>query len=104
MMNTRYKVDERTGCVAIMDTFFPNDSPGLHSDDMGVVKYSNLKMSWQLDWKSEETVREFNRLCDVLNKENTVTKEDADMLFQQLNILEHQFKRIFCNVRQLKIH
>jgi hypothetical protein len=35
----RYKVDERVGCIAILDTDIPTPSNGLHSDDRHSVKY-----------------------------------------------------------------
>ena len=37
----RYEVDQRSGCIAVIDTTIPVPSPGLHSDDPHVVWFSH---------------------------------------------------------------
>jgi len=35
----RFHVDERVGCVAVIDLTIPNRSPGLHRTDENVVRF-----------------------------------------------------------------
>lgn len=68
-MSKRYIVEERIGCVAVMDTDKMDiNAPGLHRDTSGVVKY------WQGVWTDEQWtvpehyLKESQVLCDQLNE------------------------------------
>jgi hypothetical protein len=76
---SRYYVDLRVGCVAVMDSMQSDtDYPGLHADTQGVVKYWEGKMScktcptcghelvggWAVD---PDDKAEAYRLCDEMN-------------------------------------
>jgi hypothetical protein len=75
-INKRYIIDERVGCIAVIDTtkIFSKTtkfhSPGLHDDTLGVVK------RWQgifdHDWYRwnipRQYLKEAYELCERLNK------------------------------------
>jgi len=45
----RYEVDERVGCIAIIDNVIGTDSNGLHSYDEHIIKYwQGVNMSGKL--------------------------------------------------------
>jgi len=67
-MADQFIVEERIGCVAIMDTTKVTDSPGLHCDTLGVVRY------WQGSWENghwhvpERFLKEAHKVCCSLNE------------------------------------
>ena len=76
----RYEIDQRVGCIAVVDTEVKSNSDGLHPDTPGVAKYwhgyqdiitckecGHIKPS---DWKIEDSdIKEAKELVEKLNKE-----------------------------------
>lgn len=82
MSEPRYFVDERCGCIAVIDRTkdYP-DRRGLHEDTEGVVQYWHGRFvpgdscvtcgkpgsgAWQVD---EDDIAEAHRLCSELNQQ-----------------------------------
>jgi len=77
----RYIVDERVGCIAVIDTMIPNEGPGLHIDDPNVLFFrrgywSDLEHRWRL---SAEDVKGAKSSCTHLNR------KEAKRLRKRLN-------------------
>jgi len=68
----RFYVDERVGCIAVMDSNMVDfKCPGLHSDTKGLIKrwdgIFNNKNGW---WEVPDNIRQKAvELCELLNKE-----------------------------------
>lgn len=96
-MNTRYKIDERSGCAAIIDTFYPNDSNGLHDDSVHVIKYMHLPYSFDTE-KSEirkERMDKLEKECKELNEKNTVTKKECEEALTNFRIASDKLLSLF---------
>ena len=79
-MENRYYVDERSGCVAVMDRRLINKHyNGLHSDTEGVVKYWHgtqqhktcptcghiYSCGWMVD---DDSLKAAHEVCDEMNR------------------------------------
>jgi len=69
-MNNRYFIDERVGCIAVLDRTKANcNTPGLNRDTSGVVRFWNgiyQDDEWHVP---EQYWRLANDLCAKLNRE-----------------------------------
>jgi hypothetical protein len=71
----RYEIDQRVGCIAIIDTDIPTPSTGLHSYDEHIVKYwHGVNLSGRIFgekfvcWHVPSfMVKKANRICRRLN-------------------------------------
>lgn len=74
----RYQIDERVGCIAVIDTTIQAPSPGLHRDDPHVVWYrrgvviDGKIFGWSHShWRVPKyRVKQAQRVCDLLNSLN----------------------------------
>jgi hypothetical protein len=106
-MDQRYTIDERSGCAAVIDTFYPNSCPGLHSDLPHVLFYMDIPR------KNNGDDEDPNRRAEVLtilrerafyyNSRNLYTQEDCNRLFDELIAFESKFKTAFPQVRDLDV-
>lgn len=78
-MSKRYEVDDRVGCVAVIDTTIDAPSSGLHSDDEHVVCYWEKPQvgtqcahcgAVRLEYELSAHVDEAETMADQLNQEN----------------------------------
>ena len=79
----KYSVDQRVGCIAIIDNIISAPSNGLHRDDAHVVKYwhgywlPNLNLNKQIEncdgnWRvAKFIIKRAEKLCQKLNTEET---------------------------------
>jgi hypothetical protein len=105
-MNNRYKIDERSGCAAVIDTFYPNDSNCLDSDSVHVVKYMHLPYSFDTE-KSEirkERMDKLEKECKELNEKNTVTKEQCDEALSNFRIASDKLEELFPRIYRIGIN
>lgn len=76
-ITNRYAIDVRVGCVAVIDTFSPASSPGLHPDSANVMKYwSGVVIAGKLfgcphaHWHMPGfRIKQAKRYRDLLNKQ-----------------------------------
>lgn len=72
MKKNRFIVDERAGCVAVIDTKSFPDTPGLQADLNGVLAYWDgykLKLAYGDRWEVEDwKIKKAHELCNLLNK------------------------------------
>jgi len=99
--NQRYKVDERCGCAAIVDTFWPNESNCLDSDSVGVIRYESLP-------REENDVRlskltELDTECKRLNESNTITKERVDAVISKFIEVTYDLQELFPKIHNVRI-
>ena len=79
-MKKRYEIDHRTGCIAVIDTTIPWNSPGLYSYSDHVVFYKGGYQRPEKDGKPngwgvrEEDVKRAESLCDSLNGVSEIEK------------------------------
>lgn len=85
---TRYTIDDRTGCVAIIDTTIPHHSNGLHADDDHVVRY----------WSKPTRPKPCCPTCGRSNGEEWYTTHEMDVEIEseraRLNAEDDAMKRI----------
>ena len=90
----RYYIDERSGCIAVMDTSRVNPfNNGLHEDSPGVVKYwqghqvestcPTCKHTRGAGWEINDEDRvSAHTICDELNASAVdVSKSDLEEIF-----------------------
>lgn len=99
-MNERYFVDERSGCAAVVDSFYPGKGSCMDSYSGGVVKYASLPSA--CDGCSEEEVEERADLLGALeakakglNNINNVSAEQVDDAVRLFNAASRQLMRLF---------
>jgi hypothetical protein len=71
----RFRIDERVGCMAVIDTDVPYDSPGLHCDSKHVVAYWHGSKNHVDDWEIPHYfITQAKNLCDMLNEYDAMKK------------------------------
>lgn len=111
-VNNRYKIDERCGCAAIVDTFWPNESNGLNSDSVHVIKYINLvqperpthdmtseqiasQRSYQLGMLKEE--------CEMLNMTNMVSLKECQEAREEFEKASARLIKLFPKIYRISV-
>lgn len=98
----RYKVDERSGCAAIIDTYFPNETQCLDSFAVGVTHYENLPREENKERACK--LNTLNELCEKLNKTNNVNREVCEEVFKEFAEVKIKLKILFPRIFDIRIH
>lgn len=62
MTESKYAIEKRVGCIAVIDTTIGRPGPGLHRDDRDVVGYWSgywRQGCWHVSRKSEREAKRF---------------------------------------------